>query len=87
MDYKTFLDMVLALNNRNEPASIRFLFRILDIHHQGAIDRQTVYFFFKDIQQMLLDDNIHPPSFVDVEAEIFDMVSFRFLMETSKEQL
>ncbi|XP_055348642.1 serine/threonine-protein phosphatase 2A regulatory subunit B'' subunit gamma-like [Paramacrobiotus metropolitanus] len=77
MDYKTFLDVVLALGNKNEAPAVRFLFRILDVNHQGAIDRQTIYYFYKDIQKLLLMDNVHPPTFADVVAEIFDMVPSR----------
>ncbi|OQV16201.1 Serine/threonine-protein phosphatase 2A regulatory subunit B'' subunit gamma [Hypsibius exemplaris] len=77
MDYKTFLDLVLALNYKNEPPSIRYLFRIIDYKHQGAIDRQTIYYFFKDIAKALLLDKIHAPSFADVVAEIFDMIPTR----------
>ncbi|GAV01592.1 hypothetical protein RvY_12280 [Ramazzottius varieornatus] len=75
MDYKTFLDLVLALTHKNEAASIRFLFRIIDYKHQGAIDRQTIYHFFRDISKMLQADKVMAPSLNDVVAEIFDMVA------------
>ncbi len=35
MDYKTYLDFVLALENRKEPQSLQYFFRILDIKQQG----------------------------------------------------
>ena len=35
MDYKTYLDFVLALENRKEPQSLQYFFRILDVDHLG----------------------------------------------------
>ena len=84
MDYKTFLDVVLALQHKNDPSSIRYLFRIIDFKHQGAIDRQTVYYFFKDITKALVAEKIHAPSFADVVAEIFDMIPRYSILSTEE---
>lgn len=42
MDYKNYLDFVLALNDVHSPSSISYLFRILDINGRG-IDCQSVH--------------------------------------------
>lgn len=47
MDYKTYLDFVLALENRQEPQSLQYLFRILDFNHQGYLTSFTLNYFFK----------------------------------------
>ena len=47
MDYKTYLDFVLALENRQEPQSLQYLFRILDLDHQGYLTSFTLNYFFK----------------------------------------
>lgn len=47
IDYKTYLDFVLALENRHEPQSIYYLFRILDIHGKGYLDSFCLKYFFK----------------------------------------
>lgn len=47
MDYKTYLDFVLALENRQEPQSLQYLFRILDFDHQGYLTSFTLNYFFK----------------------------------------
>ncbi len=47
MDYKTYLDFVLALENRHEPQSLHYLFRILDINNQGYLDTFCLNFFFR----------------------------------------
>lgn len=47
MDYKTYLDFVLALENRQEPQSLQYLFRILDFDHRGYLTSFTLNYFFK----------------------------------------
>lgn len=47
MDYKTYLDFVLALENRQEPQSLHYLFRILDFEHNGYLTSFTLNYFFK----------------------------------------
>lgn len=47
MDYKTYLDFVLALENRHEPQSLHYLFRILDINNRGFLDTFCLNYFFR----------------------------------------
>lgn len=47
MDYKTYLDLVLALENRKQPAALAYLFRVLDINCVGYLDAFTLNYFFK----------------------------------------
>ena len=47
MDYKTYLDFVLALENRHEPQSLHYLFRILDINNKGYLDTFCLNYFFR----------------------------------------
>jgi serine/threonine-protein phosphatase 2A regulatory subunit B'' len=47
MDYKTYLDLVLALENRRQPAALAYLFRVLDVNCQGYLDAFTLNYFFK----------------------------------------
>ncbi|CAG9131508.1 unnamed protein product [Plutella xylostella] len=74
MDYKTYLDLVLALENRKEPASLAYLFRVLDINSQGYLDAFTLNYFFKAIQEQMVAHGAEPVNFDDVKDEIFDMV-------------
>ncbi|GBP79511.1 hypothetical protein EVAR_58522_1 [Eumeta japonica] len=74
MDYKTYLDFVLALENRKEPAAIAYLFRVLDINSQGYLDAFTLNYFFKAIQEQMVTHGAEPVNFEDVKDEIFDMV-------------
>ncbi|KAJ8925834.1 hypothetical protein NQ315_009686 [Exocentrus adspersus] len=74
MDYKTYLDLVLALENRNEPQALAFLFRILDIKNCGYLDSFTLNYFFRAIQEQMKAHGAEPVSFQDVKDELFDMV-------------
>merc|ERR1711972_792356 len=42
MDYKTFLDFVLAMENKNSKPAIQYLWKIIDIHHKGVLDSFVV---------------------------------------------
>ncbi|XP_033208559.1 serine/threonine-protein phosphatase 2A regulatory subunit B'' subunit gamma-like isoform X2 [Belonocnema kinseyi] len=74
MDYKTYLDFVLALENRHEPQSLHYLFRILDINNKGYLDTFCLNYFFRAIQEQMTMHGQEPVSFQDVKDEIFDMV-------------
>ncbi|KAK7864144.1 hypothetical protein R5R35_007659 [Gryllus longicercus] len=74
MDYKTYLDFVLAMENRQEPQSLQYLFRILDIHGKGFLDTFCLNYFFRSIQEQMAIHGQEPVSFEDVKDEIFDMV-------------
>jgi serine/threonine-protein phosphatase 2A regulatory subunit B'' len=74
MDYKTYLDFVLALENRQEPQSLAYLFRILDVEHQGYLTAFTLNYFFKGIQEQILQHHQEPINFEDMKDEIFDMI-------------
>ncbi|XP_014260377.1 serine/threonine-protein phosphatase 2A regulatory subunit B'' subunit gamma-like [Cimex lectularius] len=74
MDYKTYLDFVLALENRHEPQSLQYLFRILDINGKGYLDTFSLNYFFRAIQEQMHKNGHEPVSFQDVKDEMFDMV-------------
>ncbi|BHF81181.1 Serine/threonine-protein phosphatase 2A regulatory subunit B'' subunit gamma [Sparganum proliferum] len=73
MDYKTYLDFVLAMENKHEPQAITYLFRILDLGGQGRLCSGTLQYFFRAVEQRLRSDQ-DVPRFEDVRNEIFDMV-------------
>uniref|UniRef100_A0A224Z6X7 Protein phosphatase 2 regulatory subunit n=1 Tax=Rhipicephalus zambeziensis TaxID=60191 RepID=A0A224Z6X7_9ACAR len=74
IDYKTYLDLVLALENRKEPQALQFFFRILDINGRGYLDVFSLNYFFRDIQEQMRKHEQEPVKFEDVKDEIFDMV-------------
>ncbi|XP_034486145.1 serine/threonine-protein phosphatase 2A regulatory subunit B'' subunit gamma-like [Drosophila innubila] len=74
MDYKSFLDFVLALDNRQTPQGLHYLFRMLDVHHTGYLTEQTLHYFFKGIQEQMVAFSEEAVNFEDISNEIFDMV-------------
>lgn len=74
MDYKTYLDFVLALENRSEPQSMHYLFRILDFEHCGYLTAFSLNYFFKGIEAQIAAHRAEHVNFEDVKDEIFDMV-------------
>lgn len=53
MDYKTFLDFVLAMENKKTTQSLQYFFKILDVYHKKAIDTFVINMFFRPIVQKL----------------------------------
>ena len=47
MDYKTYLDFVLALENRKEPQALQYFFRLLDVQEKGYITMFDLNYFFR----------------------------------------
>ncbi|CAE7948635.1 Ppp2r3c [Symbiodinium sp. KB8] len=72
MDYKTFLDFVLAMENKNTPQAIQYFWKLVDIHHTGCIDGFVINYFFRAIVKLL---RAKSPDIASVDDdEIFDMV-------------
>jgi serine/threonine-protein phosphatase 2A regulatory subunit B'' len=49
MDYKTFLDFVLAMENKKSPQALQYFWRVLDVFHKGAIDTFVINLFFRAV--------------------------------------
>ena len=49
MDYKTYLDFVLAMENKKTPQALSYFFKILDVFHKNAIDTFIINMFFRPI--------------------------------------
>ena len=73
MDYKTFLDFVLAMENKKTPQAIQYYWWVLDVYNKGAIDTFVINMFFRSIIQMLESRDKTGFKVDDVKDEIFDM--------------
>eukprot|EP00416_Gambierdiscus_australes_P035577 CAMPEP_0171099516 /NCGR_PEP_ID=MMETSP0766_2-20121228/51775_1 /TAXON_ID=439317 /ORGANISM="Gambierdiscus australes, Strain CAWD 149" /LENGTH=462 /DNA_ID=CAMNT_0011559161 /DNA_START=106 /DNA_END=1494 /DNA_ORIENTATION=- len=74
MDYKTFLDFVLAMENKNSKQAIQYFWRLIDINRKGEVDGFTINYFFRSIVALLRKKKLDPVAVDDVKDEIFDMV-------------
>ncbi|CAD8060591.1 unnamed protein product [Paramecium primaurelia] len=73
MDYKTFLDFVLAMENKKSQQAIQYFWRILNVYHKPAIDSFVINMFFRPIIQKLEHKDKFGFNVEDVKDEIFDM--------------
>ena len=58
IDFKQFIDFVLAMENKKDPASIQYIWRALDVNHNNKVDTFIINMFFKDIVKKLLNNFI-----------------------------
>lgn len=49
MDYKTFLDFVLAMENKKSPQALQYFWRVLDVFHKSGIDTFVINMFFRAV--------------------------------------
>ena len=54
MDYKTYLDFVLAIENKREPAALQYLFKLLDVQQKNYLTQFDLNYFFRAIQHMMI---------------------------------
>ena len=47
LDYKSYLDFVLAIEHKKEPQALQYFFRLLDIEHKNALTVFDLKYFFK----------------------------------------
>ena len=73
MDYKTFLDFVLAMENKKTVQSIQYFWKILDVYKKSAIDTFVINMFFRAIIQKLETKEKFGFRVEDVKDEIWDM--------------
>ena len=73
MDYKTFLDFVLAMDNKKSTQSLQYFWRIFDMYKRGAIDAFIINMFFRSIILKLESKDKMGFKVDDVKDEIWDM--------------
>jgi len=74
MDYKTYLDFVLAMDNKREPQALQYFFKLLDVNHRNYLNSFDLLFYFKGVQDLMELHKQEIVAFEDVKDEIFDMV-------------
>ncbi|KAI7746327.1 hypothetical protein M8C21_030578 [Ambrosia artemisiifolia] len=74
MDFESFLDFVLALENKDTPEGITYLFRCLDLHGRGFLTTADIHTLFRDVHQKWIEGGNYELCIEDVRDEIWDMV-------------
>ncbi|CAA3003972.1 probable serine threonine- phosphatase 2A regulatory subunit B subunit TON2, partial [Olea europaea subsp. europaea] len=74
MDFESFLDFVLALENKDSPEGLTYLFRCLDLHGRGFLTTADTHTLFRDVHQKWIEGGNYELCIEDVRDEIWDMV-------------
>jgi len=78
MDYKSYLDFVLAMSYKATPEAIGYFFRLLDLERRGRLSAFEVSYFFRAVVDKFEEIGEEPNCTVeDVQDEIFDMIKPR----------
>jgi hypothetical protein len=75
MDYRTFLDLILALENKMTIESMSYFFRILDIDKCGRLTPESIMYFYKDVCETLKKTNYEAPTPANMVVEVFDILA------------
>ncbi|KAJ6904238.1 hypothetical protein NC651_021389 [Populus alba x Populus x berolinensis] len=74
MDFESFLDFVLALENKDTPEGLTYLFRCLDLQGRGFLTTADIHSLFRDVHQKWIEGGNYELCIEDVRDEIWDMV-------------
>jgi serine/threonine-protein phosphatase 2A regulatory subunit B'' len=75
MDYRGFVNLVLATENMASPESVRYFWKLVDFDKSGRLTAEKIKFFYKDIHACLLATNYDAPNPNHVALEIFDILA------------
>ena len=68
---------MISCEHRSQPASLAYLFRVLDLQSTGSLGAFEVNYFVRDIVQGLLDTGDEPPELPTIVDEVFDLAKMR----------
>ena len=74
IDFKQFIDFVLAMENKKDPASIQYIWRAIDVYHTNKIDTFVINMFYKGVIKKLINREKGEYRIDDIKDEIWDMI-------------
>jgi len=75
MDFKGFLDLVLALENKTAAQSMTYFWNIINVDKTGRLSPHNILYFYKEIYSSLKEHGCDAPEPTGVVFEIFDILS------------
>eukprot|EP01064_Diplonema_japonicum_P014951 TRINITY_DN2270_c2_g1_i1.p1 TRINITY_DN2270_c2_g1~~TRINITY_DN2270_c2_g1_i1.p1 ORF type:complete len:470 (+),score=65.38 TRINITY_DN2270_c2_g1_i1:169-1578(+) len=75
IDFKKYLDFVLATEHTSSEPALRYIWKALDIGDYGFLARAHVFLFAKELSQKLSESNLMAVTPEEITHEIFDMVN------------
>ena len=73
MDFKSFVELVLAFENRKTAQSLTYFWRVLNVYGKPAIDSFVINMFFKAVSEKLDSQDKGGYKVEDIIDEIFDI--------------
>jgi len=74
MDYKAFLDLCLAIENKTTIESMTYFWRALDLDRTGRLSPKTITYFYRGVHDALRSVNYDAPNPANIVIEVFDLV-------------
>jgi len=75
IDFKQFIDFVLAIENRKTPPAIQYIWRAIDVYHKNAVDTFIINMFYRQVIRKLDNRNKNNGLRIDdIKDEIWDMI-------------
>eukprot|EP01036_Dinobryon_divergens_P031956 gene31956-41453_t len=76
MDYKGFVNLILAINNMaTHKEAIGYFWRVLDMDRSGRLTVETIKYFYRDVKYCLKNIGYDAPNEDYVVVEIFDLLA------------
>nr|GEU40956.1 probable serine/threonine-protein phosphatase 2A regulatory subunit B'' subunit TON2 [Tanacetum cinerariifolium] len=82
MDFESFLDITLALENRDTPEGLTYIFWCLDLHGRGYLIASDIHILFRDVHEKWVQIGNYELCTEDVRDEIWNMVKPAFKEHT-----
>jgi serine/threonine-protein phosphatase 2A regulatory subunit B'' len=77
LTYTDFVYLLMADEDKANPAAIEYWFRILDVDGDGVLSFYELETFYMAVKQKLLDMSVDPMSFTDVLCQMLDVINYR----------
>ena len=74
IDFKQFIDFVLAMENKKDPASIQYIWRAIDVYHNNKVDTFIINMFYRGVIKKLINRDKGEYRIDDIKDEIWDMI-------------
>jgi len=75
MDFKGFLDLVLALESRTSVQSMTYLWNIVNVDKSDRLSPHNILYFYREIYSSLKEHGCDAPEPAGVVVEVFDILS------------
>eukprot|EP00897_Mesotaenium_endlicherianum_P007983 jgi/Mesen1/7212/ME000371S06298 len=87
MGLGSFLDLVLAFENKYTPEGLAYIFKCLDIQGRGFLTAADVYTLFRSVHKRWIEGGNYELLIEDVKDEVWDMVKPRDPLRITLEDL